>query len=102
MRYPESATAFAGILIDLPGVDYQFSSVDLGSVMGTIAAWERGWVAPCSIVMTGRAADDLRTLLKITELDLEEVRVVDTSDTGLEHIIRQLERIKTNPRPRLT
>jgi hypothetical protein len=38
----------------------------------------------------------------VPPLDLEELRVVDTSDWGWEHIIRQLERIKTDPGPRLT
>lgn len=93
LKYAECQTPFVGILVDLAGVDYVFSSGDVGSVALAIAAWVRGWVAPCAIVMTGTAADALRKTLDVTQLSsLEELAVVGTSDLGLQHILRQLER----------
>lgn len=68
MKYAERETPFVGILVDLTGVEYQFSSVDVGSVAAAIAAWVRGWVAPSAIATRGQPADDLRKVLDITGL----------------------------------
>ena len=92
-KYCERETPFVGILVDMGRADYEFSSVDVGSVAAAIAAWVRGWVAPCAIVMTGRAADALRRTLDVTQLSpLEELQVVGTREMGLQHIARILER----------
>jgi hypothetical protein len=93
MKYVERPTPFVAILVDLAGIEYRFSSADVGILVATIAAWVRGWVAPCAIVMTGQAADELRKILDITQLSsLEQLQVVETRDLGLEHIARQLGR----------
>jgi hypothetical protein len=93
LKYAECQTPFVGILVDLAGVDYEFSSSDVGSVGLAIAAWVRGWVAPCAIVLTGTAADALRKTLDVTQLSsLEQLAVVGTTELGLQHIVRQLER----------
>ena len=43
---------YAGVLLDFGGYGYRFSSADLGALLAAIAAWVRGWVAPCAIVLT--------------------------------------------------
>jgi len=88
------STPFVGILIDLLGVNYRFSSSDLATVAAAIAAWKRGWVVPCSVALMGRPADELRRLLDITKLsELEQLQVVDSKELGLEHISEQLQKL---------
>jgi hypothetical protein len=95
MKFVERPTPFVAILIDLGGIDHLLSSTDLGSVAGTMAAWVRGWVAPCAIVMTRGPAYELRRMLEITKLsELDQLRVVDTRELGLKHIRIQLERVR--------
>ena len=95
MKYAERETPFVGILVDLTGVEYQFSSLDVGGMAAAIAAWVRGWVAPCAIAMRGQPADNLRKVLDITDLSsLEELRVVETADLGLQHIVGHLARVR--------
>jgi hypothetical protein len=95
MKFAERPTPFVAILIDLSGVEYVLSSSDLASIAATIAAWVRGWVAPCAIVMTDRSADMLRKLLEITKLnEIEQLRVFDTNESGRNHIQTQLERVR--------
>ena len=69
MKFAGRPTSFVGVLIDLKGVDYRLSSADVGSIAATIAAWERGWVAPCAVVMTGAAAAELEKVLALTRLN---------------------------------
>jgi len=92
-KYCDGRMPSTGVLVDLGGTDYRFSSADLASVASGIAAWERGWVAPCAIVLTGAAATDLQRLLDLTKLStIEELQVVGNADEALTHIRRQLER----------
>lgn len=94
LKFAERPTPFVGILIALAGADYRFSSADLGSVAGTIAAWVRGWVAPCSVFITGASANQLESLLDITKLNqLSQLRIVDSEESGLEHIRAELDKI---------
>jgi hypothetical protein len=94
MKFAERPTPFVAILIDLGGVEYLLSSADLASIAATIAAWVRGWVAPCAIVLTGSSADVLRKVLEITKLNkIDQLRVVDTKESGLSHIRTELERV---------
>ena len=99
MKFVERPTPFVGIVIDLGAVAYVLSSADLGSVASTMAAWVRGWVAPCAIVMTGPSANHLQNVLQITKLNqLEQLRVVDTKESGLKHVRTHLELVR---RPKL-
>jgi hypothetical protein len=92
-KYAEGQMPFVGLLIDLGGAGYRFSSTDLGGVAAAIAAWVRGWVAPCAIVLTGTAASDLQKLLNLTKLNtLDQLRIVDTVQLARTHIRLQLER----------
>jgi hypothetical protein len=94
-QFVERPTPFVAILIDLGGIDYIFSSHDLGCLVATMAAWVRGWVAPCAIVMTGGSANQLRRMLEITKLsELGQLRVVDTRELGLQHLQTQLEQVR--------
>jgi hypothetical protein len=94
-KFVERQTPFVAILIDLGGIHYVLSNADLGSVAGTMAAWVRGWVAPCAIVMTGDSARELQRMLEITKLDmLEQLRVLGTRELGLNHIRTQLDRAR--------
>src|SRR4029077_8946959 len=91
MKFAERPTPFVAILIDFGGIEYVLSSADLASIAATIAAWVRGWVAPCAIVMTGSSADMLRKVLEITKLNqIDQLRVVDTKESGLNHIRTEL------------
>jgi hypothetical protein len=95
MKFVERTTPFVAVVVDLNGVDYVLSSADLGIVVSTMAAWVRGWVAPCAMVMTGHSANHLQKMLEITKLSaLKELRVVDTKESGLEHIRTHLERVR--------
>ena len=94
LKFVERPTPFVGILIALAGTDYHFSSSDLGSVAATIAAWVRGWVAPCSVLITGASANHLKWLLDITKLSqLSQLRIVDSEESGLAHIRAELDKI---------
>ena len=84
---------YAGVLLDFGGYGYRFSSADLGALLAAIAAWVRGWVAPCAIVLTGEAATELQRLLEITKVtSIEQLRIVATSDQAVQHIRHHLER----------
>jgi hypothetical protein len=97
IKFVERPTPFVGIVIDLGAVAYVLSSADLGIVASTIAAWVRGWVAPCAIVMTGHSAIHLQKVLEITKLnELEQLRVVDTKESGLKHVRTHLELLRRN------
>ena len=79
----ERRTPFVAILIDLGGIEYVLTSADLASISAAIAAWVRGLVAPCTMVMTGSSADMLRKVLEITKPNqIDELRVVDTKESG--------------------
>ena len=101
-KFVQRETPFVAILIDLGGVHYVLSSADLGAVAGTMAAWVRGWVAPCAIVMTGSSGRELQRMLEITKLNaLEELQVLETRELALGHIRTQLDKTRkpepTNP-----
>ena len=94
-KFDGQATPFVAVLIDLGGTHYLLSSADLGSIVSTMAAWVRGWIAPCAIIMTGTAANELRKMLEITSLsELDQLRVVGTRESGLTHIRAHLELCK--------
>ena len=91
MKFADTLRPFSGILMDFGDCQYRFSSADIGSVAGTIAAWQRGWVAPCAIVMRGASAKELQSVLEIVQLsDLVELRIVETRELGMSHIEKQL------------
>jgi hypothetical protein len=84
---------YAAILVDLGGSDYHFSSPDLGCICGSIAAWVRGWVAPCAIVLTERSALELQRVLELIGMGkIGELRLVDSEDAGRRHIAACLDR----------
>jgi hypothetical protein len=86
-RFPDGQMPFVGILLDLGGTEYHFSSHDMASVACAIAAWIRGWVAPCAIVLTGSAAIQLQRLLDATKLStIGQLRIVDTAESARAHI----------------
>jgi hypothetical protein len=86
-RFTDGKMPFVGILLDLHACEYHFSSADLGAVVASTAAWARGWVAPCAIVMTGKSASQLQTLLDITKLStIQHLRIVDSVEAGRKHI----------------
>jgi hypothetical protein len=68
MKFADAPTSFVGILIDFGDYEYRFSSGDIASIAATIAAWHRGWVAPCAIVMRRAPAEALQRLLDLTQL----------------------------------
>jgi hypothetical protein len=101
LKFAEQPTPFVGIVIDLAGRDYLFSESDIASVGAVIAAWVRGWVAPCSMVLTGRSAENLRRTLEIVQMSqLEELRVVDSRESALNHVRMQLARARSPDEPR--
>jgi hypothetical protein len=82
---------YVGLIVDFSHLEYEFSSADLAGVASAIAAWVRGWVAPCAIVMRGSGARRLQQQLAITKLDaIDELRIVDSVDLGRAHVERQL------------
>jgi hypothetical protein len=86
-RFAEGHRPFVGILLDLDVGEYYFSSGDLGAVVASTAAWGRGGVAPCAIVVTGKPASQLQALLDITKLStLQHLRIVDSVDAGRRHL----------------
>jgi hypothetical protein len=98
-RFADGKMPFAGILLDLAGSEYYFSSADLGAVVSSIAAWSRGYVAPCAIVLTGKPATQLQTLLDITKLStIQHLRVVDSFDAAQRHIQSYLAQQRTTGR----
>ena len=91
MKFADTLTPFSGILIDFGDCQYRFSSADIGSIAATIAAWQRGWVAPCAIVMRGASAKELQSVLEVVQLsDLAELRIVETRELGMSHIGKHL------------
>jgi len=91
LKYANRSTPLVGILLDLGETDYRFTSSDLATVVGLIAAWKRGWVAPCAVVVKGGAATVLRSQLEMTQLtELPQLRIFDSKDEGLRHIERCL------------
>ena len=85
--HADGRMACVGVLVDFGGYGYRFSSADLGMRLSSIAAWVRGRVAPCAIVLTGEAAAELQRLLDITKVNsIEQLRIVATSDEAVEHI----------------
>ena len=91
LKFADTRTLFVGILIDLGDCQYRFSSGDIGSIAAAIAAWQRGWVAPCAIVLRGAAAQELQSIFEIVGLsDLAELRIVETREVGMAHIGRHL------------
>jgi hypothetical protein len=86
-RFTDGRTPFVAVLLDLQGVEYYFSSADLGAMVASTAAWARGWVAPCAIVITGKSASQLQALLDITKLStLQHLRIVESVDAARRHI----------------
>jgi len=84
---------YVGVLVDFDGYGYRFSSADLGMLLSSVAAWVRGWVAPCAIVLSGEAAIELQRLLDITKANsIEQLRIVATFDEAVGHIRHHLER----------
>jgi hypothetical protein len=95
-RFTDGKMPFVGILLDLHGSEYYFSSADLGAVVASIAAWTRGWVAPCAIVLTGKPATQLQTLLDITKIStIQHLRIVDSVEAGRRHIEMYLQQRST-------
>jgi hypothetical protein len=91
-------TPFDAVLIDLAEREYRFTSGDLAAVAGTMAAWNRGWVAPVAIVMRGDGAASLRKVLQVVTLDrLTQLRIVETREEGLAHIRETLARVTGAP-----
>jgi hypothetical protein len=89
----EGRLPFVALLIDFHGADYRFSSDDLGSLLSAIAAWVRGRVAPCALVLTSSAASELQQLLDLCKVNtIESLRIVGSSEAGLDHIRLHLER----------
>ena len=83
----DGSMPYAGVLIDFAGRKYRFSSADLAAVMSYIAAWVRGWVAPCAVALTGASAEELRRLLDLTKLnEIEALKIVERVEDGLAHI----------------
>lgn len=92
--YCDGSMPYVAILIDVQGCKYRFSSADLGGVLSHIAAWKRGWVAPCAIVMPAESAGELRRLLALVKLDsIDALTVVATPELGWLHIRSQLEEL---------
>jgi hypothetical protein len=84
---------FVALLLDFGGADYRFSSDDLGALLSAIAAWVRGSVAPCAVVLTSSAATELQQLLDLCKVNtIDALRIVGSADAGLEHIRTHLER----------
>lgn len=96
--YADGTMPQAALLLDLASLDYRFSSADLTGVMSSVAAWTRGWVAPCAIVLQGASADELARMLEVTRLnEVEAVAVVPSPEGGFAHIRRQLEKLRDGP-----
>jgi hypothetical protein len=86
---------FAALMVDFRGADYRFSSDDLGALLSAVAAWASGSVAPCALVLTSSAATELQQLLDLCKVNtIDELRIVGSSEAGLEHIQTHLERRK--------
>jgi len=91
--YCDGHMPFVGIIVDCGGREYHFSSADLGGMASAIAAWVRGWVAPCAVVVGGSGADELRHMLRITKLgEIEELRIVGSVELARAHVESHLRR----------
>jgi len=91
--YGEGRLPFEALLIDFHGADYRFSSADLGALLSAIAAWVKGRVAPCALVLTSSAARELQQLLDLCKVNtIESLRIVGSAESGLDHIRLHLER----------
>ena len=96
--YGEGRLPFDALLIDFHGADYRFSSADLGSLLSAIAAWVRGRVAPCALVLTSSAAHELQQLLDLCKVNtIESLRIVGSTEAGLDHIRLHVERGRAAP-----
>ena len=91
--YSGGQMPFEALLLDFHGADYHFSSDDIGGLLSAIAAFVRGRVAPCAIVLTSSAARELQQLFDLCKVNtIEPLRIVGSADAGLEHIRIHLER----------
>jgi hypothetical protein len=89
--YCDGSMPYVAILIDFQGCEYRFSSADLGRVLSYIAAWKRGWVAPCAIVLPAHSAGELRRLLALVKVDtLDALAIVATPELGWLHLRSKL------------
>jgi hypothetical protein len=89
---------FAALMMDFRGADYHFSSDDLGALLSAIAAWARGRVAPCAIVLTSSAARELQQLLDLCKVNtIDSLRIVASAEAGLGHIQEHLVRTDSAP-----
>ena len=96
--YCDGGMPYVGIIVDCGDQAYRFSSADLGGVASAIAAWARGWVAPCAVVANGSGSKDLQHLLQITTLaQIEELRIVDSLESALTHVELHLKRRAIQP-----
>ena len=96
--YAGGKMPFAAILLDFRGADYHFSSDDIGALLSAIAAWVRGLVAPCAIVLTSSAARELQQLLDLCKVNtIESLRIVASAEAGLDHIREHLDRQDAAP-----
>ena len=95
MKFAERPTPFVAILIDLGGIEYVLTSADLASISAAIAAWVRGLVAQCTMVMTGSSADMLgrswksRSLTRLMSFGLSTQRNRDWTTFGQRSIESQ-------------
>jgi hypothetical protein len=95
--YAGGKLPFAAILLDFRGADYHFSSDDLGALLSAIAAWGRGSVAPCAIVLTRSAAREFQQLLDLCKVNtIESLRIVSSAEAGLDHVRAHLERRRSD------
>ena len=63
------------------------------ALLSAIAAWARGSVAPCAIVLTSSAAREFQQLLDLCKVNtIESLRIVSTADAALAHVRAHLER----------
>lgn len=79
---------FQTALIDFGGIDYRFTSEDIGGLVVFLDARRFGRRRPCAIVMTGEAANHLRGLLRLVEFNqFQEFRVVNDRDSAMAYLV---------------
>jgi hypothetical protein len=89
MKFAERPKPYRGVLVDLKGQEYLFSSGDLtGLVMAGVDQQSRRFL-PSAVIAAGRAQDHLRELLRVTRLDRLDYVIVSPSESDALEAIRR-------------
>ena len=89
LKFAEIPKPYEALLVDLKGQEYLFSSGDVTGLVLAGVDQQNGRFVPCAVVAVGQAEEQLRELLKVTQLDrLDYLIVAPSPEDALEAILR--------------